>query len=201
MIVEMNKIDAAKAHELLLSAISPLPVTLISTVSGEGVYNAAPFSAVAPVSWKPPLFFVSIGSKNGIKKDTAHNIESTGDFVVNIMSEEFIKATVRSSANYPSDVNEIERVGLTSIPAKKVKSPLIKEAQINIECQLYKKIELGEGEDIRWVYFGEIIIMHMKDEILTSGEIDPLKLGAVGYLGNRPLGKRLFCRTKDILKL
>jgi len=199
MIFEMNELDAIKTHELLICSMSPLPVTLISTISLAGVYNAAPFSAVAPISWKPPLISVSIASKKGIKKDTANNIESSGDFVINIMSEDFIKSTVQTSGNYPSDVNEIERVGLTSQPARKVKSPLIQEAQISIECQLYKTIELGEGENVRGLYLGEVLLMHIRDDIFTSGAIDPLKLGALGYLGHRHPGKRLFCRTKDIL--
>ena len=200
MIIEMNNLEATKIHEFLISALAPLPVTLISTVGAEGISNAAPFSAVAPISWKPPLICVSVGSKKGRKKDTTNNIDFSGDFVINIMSEDFLKPLVQASGNYPSDVSEMERVGLTTIPAQKVKSPLIKEAQISFECRLERKIELGEGENVRWVYFGEVLLMHLKDDVLTSGDIDPLKLRGVGYLGKGPLGKRLFCRTKDILK-
>ncbi len=200
MIIEMSNLEAAKIHEFFISAMSPLPVTLISTLGATGVFNAAPFSAVAPISWKPPLICVSVGSKNGRKKHTTDNIEYSGDFVINIMSADFLKPLVQAAGNYPGDVSEIERVGLTALPAQKVKSPLIGEAQVSFECRLAQRIELGEGENIRWVYFGEVLIMHLKDDILTSGDIDPLKLGGMGYLGKGPFGKRLFCRTRDVLQ-
>ena len=201
MIIEMKSLDTKKVHELFINALSPLPVTLISTVGADGVYNAAPFSAVCPISWEPPLLCVSIASKNGIRKDTAQNIVDSGDFVINIMSEDYVKPILTTSAAYPSNENEIEKAGLTSSPASKVKAPLIKEAQVNLECSLYREIEIGEGETIRWVYFGEVLLMHIRDEIMTAGKIDPIKLRTVGYLGISYLGKRLFCRTKDIVKL
>jgi len=200
MIIEMINLDAIKTHEFLIGAISPLPVTLISTVDAEGRYNAAPFSAVTPISWKPPLICVSVGSKKGVKKDTAHNIEASGDFVINVMNEEFLKKTVQASGNYPRGVDEIAKVGLTALPSVKVKSPLIAEAQVSMECRLYQKMELGEGENVRWLYFGEVLLAHVKDEILTSHTLDPLKFGALGYLGRDDRGKRIFCRTKDILR-
>jgi len=200
MIIEMSNMETTKIHEFLISALSPLPVTLISTVGATGIFNAAPFSAVAPISWKPPLICVSVGSKNGRKKHTTDNIDFSGDFVINIMSVDFLKPLVQAAGNYPGEVSEIERIGLTALPAQKVKSPLIKEAQVSFECQLAQRIELGTGENVRWVYFGEVLIMHLKDDILTAGDIDPLKLGGMGYLGKGPLGKRLFCRTRDILQ-
>jgi flavin reductase (DIM6/NTAB) family NADH-FMN oxidoreductase RutF len=201
MIIEMQNLDTLKIHELFINAMAPLPVTLISTVGADGVYNAAPFSAVCPISWEPPLICVSIASKSGVRKDTARNIAESGDFVINMMSEDFVKPLLTTSGDYPSNVNEIEKAGLTSSPAVKVKAPLIKEAPVNFECTLYREIEIGEGETIRWVYFGEVLLVHVRDEILTAGSVDPIKARTVGYLGKSSLGKRLFCRTTDILKL
>ncbi len=199
MIIEIKKLDPRTIHELFINAMAPLPVMLISTVGADGVYNAAPFSAVCPISWEPPLICVSIASKSGVRKDTARNIAESGDFVINMMNEDFVKPLLTTSGDYPSNVNEIEKAGLTSIHAVKVKAPLIKEAHINIECSLYREIEIGAGETIRWVYFGEVLLVHVKDEILTAGSIDPRKARTVGYLGKSDRGKRLFCRTTDIL--
>ena len=196
MKIEMDSLDARKTHDLLTGAISPLPIALISTVGEDGVYNAAPFSLVIPISWKPPLICVSFGAKGGEKKDTVKNIEFSKDFVINMMGDDFIKPTIKAAGNYPGDVDEIEKVGLTAMAAEKVKSPLIKESQISIECQLSQEIILGEGENLRWIIFGEVVLVHLKDEVWGSQEIDPAALRVVGRLGNG-----IYCRTTDIFRL
>ena len=107
MKIDVTNLDVRQTHDLLTSAIAPLPIALISTVGEDGVYNAAPYSLVIPISWKPPLIIVSIGSKNGEKKDTLKNIEFSKDFVINIMSEDSIKPTIKTAGNYPSNVDEL----------------------------------------------------------------------------------------------
>src|SRR3989304_4941774 len=113
MKIDLADLESRQTHDLLTSAISPLPIALISTIGEDGVYNAAPFSLVMPISYKPPLVCVAIGAKGDQKKDTVANIESTKDFVVNIMGEEAIKPTVRAAGNFPSNVDEMKKVGLT----------------------------------------------------------------------------------------
>ncbi len=195
MKIEMANLERPELHELIGSSISPLPIALISTIGEDGVYNAAPYSLVIPVCWKPPILCVSFGLKRGQKKDTLRNLEFSGDFVVNIMGETFIKPTILSSANYPSSVDEIEKVGLTAIAADKVKSPRIVEAQISLECQLVQKLGLGEGDNLRDIIFGEVVLGHVKDGLCVDGRIEPSRLRAVGRLGSKS-----YCRTGDIME-
>jgi flavin reductase (DIM6/NTAB) family NADH-FMN oxidoreductase RutF len=196
MKIDINSLDVKQTHDLLTGSIAPLPIALISTVGEDGIYNAAPYSLVLPISWKPPLVCVSIGSKKGEKKDTLINIQFTKDFVINIMGDDMIKPTIKAAGNYPSNVDEIEKVGLTAIAAETVKSPLIKEAQVSIECRLFKEMVLGEGENIRWIIFGEVVLVHLKDGIWTSGKIDPTTLRAVGRMGDG-----IYCHTTDTFTL
>ena len=196
MKIEMANLDRQEIHELLGSAIAPLPITLISTVGEDGIYNAAPFSLIAPVSWKPPVICVSFGLRRGQKKDTLRNIEFSQDFVVNIMDETLIKPTIQASADYPSSVDEIKEVGLTAIAAEKVKSPRVAEAQVSLECRLVQGLELGEGQNLRGIVFGEVVLAHVKDELLVAGKLDPSKFGAVGRIGDR-----IYCRTKDTFEV
>lgn len=193
MKIEVDNLETMELHELLGRAIVPLPISLVSTVGEKGTHNAAPFSLIVPVAWKPPVLCISIALRQGQKKDTQRNIEFARDFVVNIMDETQIKPTIQAAANYPSDVDEIKEVGLTAIKADKVKSPLIAEAQVSLECVLRQQLELGAGENLRCIIFGEVVLVHIKDNLWVNGRIDPSRLKAVGRLGTG-----FYCRTTDI---
>lgn len=196
MKIEMSRLDSEETHELLGRALAPRPIALISTIGEDGIYNAAPFSAVASVCTKPPIVCVSIGLRKGQKKDTLRNIEFSGDFVINVMDETMIKPTIQASANYPRGVDETKEVGLTAVAADRVKSPRIAEAQVSLECRMVHKLELGEGENHRNVILGEVVLAHIKDELLVDGNIEPSRLRAVGRIGGG-----IYCRTKDIFRL
>ncbi len=196
MKLEMANLDRQEIHELLGSAIAPLPIALISTVGEDGTYNAAPFSLITPVCWKPPIICVSFALRRGQKKDTLRNIEFSQDFVVNIMDETLIKQTIQASADYPSGVDEIKEVGLTAIAAEKVKSPRVAESQVSLECRLVQRLELGQGQNLRGIIFGEVLLTHVKDELWVAGNLEPRRLRAVGRLGNG-----IYCRTSDIFEM
>jgi flavin reductase (DIM6/NTAB) family NADH-FMN oxidoreductase RutF len=186
------KIEAAKTgrmelHDLIATAMGPLPIAFISTVGPDGVFNGAPYSFVAPVCSKPAVLCVSIGLRAGQKKDTIRNIEYALDFVVNSVDEGILKQVVQASADYPAGVDEMKATGLTAIKSDRVKSPRVSEAKISLECKVIHKIELieeyKEGPGLRAVVFGEVLVAHIKDEVLADGKIDPRALRAIGRLG------------------
>ena len=107
-----------------------------------------------------------------------------------------IKQVVQASFNYPSNVDEIKEVGFTAIPADKVKSPRIAESQISLECRLVQSLELGEGLALRNVIFGEVVLMHVRDELWVADRIQASGLRAVGHLGLES-----FCKTGEIFEL
>ncbi len=196
MKIETVKLGRPELHDLIGSAIAPLPIALISTVGEDGIYNAAPFSLVFPVSWKPPIICASFGLRKGEKKDTLRNIEFSQDFVVNIMDETLIKPTIQTKTDYPSSVDEIKEVGFIAIAADRVKSPRIAEAQVSLECKLVRSMELNEGEGLRSIVFGEAVVVHIKDELWVDGKIESSRLRAVGRVADG-----IYCRTGDIFEV
>jgi len=185
-----------KIHKLLATVISPRPIALISTLGADGIYNAAPFSAITPVAFKPPVVCVASGMKKNQEKDTARNIKFSKDFVINMMDESLIEATIRAAADYPSNVDEIKEVGLTALAAETVSSPRIAEARVSLECRLMEQLAFGSGEDRRSVFFGEVLVFHIHDALLKRGAVDPTRMNFVGRLG-----AGIYCRTTDIIKL
>ena len=91
MKVETVKLNKDELHDLLTNTIAPLPIAFISTISADGVYNAAAFSLVVPICSKPPVICISFSLRQGEKKDTLRNIEFSHDFVVNTVDENLIE--------------------------------------------------------------------------------------------------------------
>lgn len=196
MKLESAKLGRMELHNLLGSTISPLPIAFISTIGENGVYNAAPFSFVAPVCSKPAIICVSFGLWEGKKKDTLRNIEFAHDFVINVVDEALVGKAVQASFNYPSDVDEIKEVGLTAVKSDRVKSPRIAESKVSLECKLVQKLDMLEefrdGPGLKSIVFGEVVLAHIKDEVWVDGKVDSSRLGVIGRLG-----ADLYCRTGD----
>jgi len=181
MEIDVKSLEPKEIYKLMTSIIVPRPIAWISTVSKDGVYNLAPFSYFAGISSDPPLLVVSIGSKSpGEKKDTWQNIEETGEFVINMVTEELINQMNITSLPFDKGVNEFEKAGLTPIPSSIVKPPRVKESPVNIECKKYQIIEIGR----MGLIIGEILKVHIRDDILNEkGYVDTKKLKIVGRLG------------------
>lgn len=196
MKLKSEDLSGQKMHKLLGTVVAPRPVTLISTVGQDGVYNAAPYSAVTPVSFKPPVMCIASGMKGDQEKDTARNIKYAKDFVVNMLDDAYIEPVIRAAADYPSDVDEIKEVGLTAVASETVSAPRIAEARVSLECRLMQALEFGTGQDHRSVFFGEVLLFHIHDDLLKGDSVDPTRMNFVGRLG---VG--VYCRSSDIIKL
>ena len=87
MIVEPEKLSPRDRYFLMIGCIVPRPIAFVSSLSGDGVRNLAPFSYFSGVSSTPPVLCVSIAARRGKPKDTLSNIRETGEFVVNVVDE------------------------------------------------------------------------------------------------------------------
>jgi flavin reductase (DIM6/NTAB) family NADH-FMN oxidoreductase RutF len=112
--------------------VMPLPVVLISTISKEGIRNAAPWSCVMPIL--RPLDLVIIAS--WLKRDTLDNIRQTGEFVINVPPAEMAGRAMVCARNYPPEVDEFEMAGLKPRPSANVKPPGIEGCLAWAECVL-----------------------------------------------------------------
>ena len=188
--------STAENYLFMLNAIVPRPVAWISTVGQNGLFNLAPFSFYNGVCAEPPVLSVSIARRAGEKKDTLRNIESSGEFVVSVVTETMAVAMNESSASFPPEVSEFERVGLTPVPATIVHAPLVQESPINMECRLFRLIEIGTPPQGATLVLGEIVHYHIHDGILTNGKIDFKKFIPIGRLG-----KEWNAGVKDLFSL
>lgn len=196
MIIDPKKQSYKENYKLMIGSILPRPIAFISTVSKEGIYNLAPFSFFNGVTSNPPTICFAPARKrsDGSKKDTLVNIEDTKEFVVNVVAENIVKQMNDTSEEHPPKISEFDEVGLTPIPSQIIRAPRVKESPINLECKLYKLIEVGPPEPGGgFLVIGEIVLFHIKDVLLSKGRINTELLNPIGRLAGTEyttLGKR-----------
>jgi flavin reductase (DIM6/NTAB) family NADH-FMN oxidoreductase RutF len=88
MDIDFDAITEYQRYKLMASLIVPRPIALVTTLGPTGVVNAAPFSMFNMLGEEPPIVMISINRLgDGAQKDTAANIERTGEFVVHLADE------------------------------------------------------------------------------------------------------------------
>ena len=193
MIINPSEHDYNAIYKLMIGAIVPRPIAFVSSLSADGIRNLAPFSFFNGVCSNPPIItFSTTVRKDGQRKDTLNNVEATGEFVVNIVSEDFAEKMNLCSADVPPSVDEFAISGLTPIPSDLVKPPRVQESRIAMECTLVQIVHLNQEPGGGSIVIGEIVRFHIADELFENFRIDPEKLRAVGRMGGPT-----YTRTRD----
>lgn len=183
------------AYKLLLGSILPRPIAFVTTIDGDGVANAAPFSFFTAICADPMLVCFSPMRRgtDGAKKDTLVNIEQTKQFVINIVSEEMGQKMNDCAIEYEPEIDEIEKTGLTKEPAVKVVAPRVKESLVHLECELHQILHFGENPGAGSLVIGRVVHVHMRDDLYEKGRINTNILNPIGRMaGNiytNPLAK------------
>ena len=107
---------------------------MITTVDKDGRVNAASYATCVRIVHKP----VQLAFTTSEIGDTIHNIRETGQFVVNLPSfERKILEKVRVvGLQFARGVNELEKAGLTALPATIVAPPRIADCTRHFECEV-----------------------------------------------------------------
>lgn len=179
MILDPGVTASADVYRFMIGVVVPRPIAFVSTISKDGRHNVSPFSFFNAIASRPPLLGISINARGGEPKDTLRNIRDTGDFVINVVDEALNARVVEASGDWPADVDEFELAGLTAAPSDRVKSPRVGEAPVSLECVLERIVDFGTTS----LVVGEMVWAHVRDDVLTDGRVDPLKLRPVGRLG------------------
>ena len=170
MRIDPAHLDAETAYRLITGVVVPRPIAWVTSLSGSGVVNLAPFSAFTFVSPKPPMLAISVGRKGGIYKDTAQNILNNEEYVVHIADSSLMTAVHESSTEHPPDVSEVEELRLSTLPGERIKVPRLAAAPVAMECRFRQCLEFGETRSRLIV--GEVLVFHIRDGLLNNGKIE-----------------------------
>jgi flavin reductase (DIM6/NTAB) family NADH-FMN oxidoreductase RutF len=195
----MLAIDPAKEstnniYKLMIGAIVPRPIALVSSIDARGVRNLAPFSYFTACSSNPPVvvFCPVLRPSQPMAKDTLRNILETHEFVVNIVSEDFADKMNACSAAVPPEVDEFELSGLTPLASEVVKPARVAESRVHMECRLLQVVHVGDKPGSGTLVLGEVLRFHVSEDLIHSFHIDPDKLRAVGRMAGST-----YVRTTD----
>jgi flavin reductase (DIM6/NTAB) family NADH-FMN oxidoreductase RutF len=194
MIVDPGANTAANVYKLMVGVIVPRPIAFVSTLSAAGARNLAPFSFFTGISADPPVICFSpmIRGSDGQKKDTLRNIEETGEFVVNVVSEDFAQQMNLCAPEYPPEVDEFEASGLHPLRSDLVKPPRVAESRVSMECRLYQIVHVSPKPLGGSLVMGEVLRFHIADALFSDFRIDPDLLQAIGRMGGPT-----YVRTRD----
>jgi flavin reductase (DIM6/NTAB) family NADH-FMN oxidoreductase RutF len=109
-------------------------LVLITTVDRQGRVNAAAFGTCTRVCHEPMYVAFTCSAD----RDTTRNVLATGEFVVNVVPFEQAMLDKVPVAGLPfaPGVNELEKAGLTAMPARKLQPPRIAECRTHFECKV-----------------------------------------------------------------
>jgi flavin reductase (DIM6/NTAB) family NADH-FMN oxidoreductase RutF len=170
------------SHDPLKALVAPRPIGWISSVSAAGVINLAPYSFFNMVSDRPPLVMFSSDGR----KDSLTNVEETGEFVCNIVTEAFTAAMNTSSAPYPPQINEFEKAGLAMEPSRLITPPRVRGIAAALECKVTDIRPLAGLDGTKGRYtmvLGEVIGVHVDEAILKAGRVDAEHFRLLARLG------------------
>lgn len=188
MEIAIHTIQRQDKYKLLIGCVVPRPIAWVTSMSQSGVVNAAPFSYFNVACIDPMMISIAVSRKaDQVMKDTARNISETGEFVVNMVDMSNVDSVNQSSADYPPDVSEVEEIGLTPISSQAVKPPRLQESRIHFECRLNQIVTLGEPASSDLI-IGEVVHVHVADELYWEGKIDIGKYAPVSRLAGHTYG-------------
>lgn len=167
--------------------LNPVPAVMVSC--GSRKPNIITIAWTGIVNSNPPMTYISVR-----KARYSHNIiENTGEFVINLCSEELAFATDFCGVRSGRDTDKFKEMKLTPERAEIVRCPMIKESPVNIECRVREIIELGSHD----MFIADILKVHVDEQYIDrSGRIRLDQASLVAYnhgeyfgLKRQPIGK------------
>jgi flavin reductase (DIM6/NTAB) family NADH-FMN oxidoreductase RutF len=191
---DMEKAKGRVTYNLLIGLVAPRPIALVTSMNEDGRLNAAPFSSYNYLCTDPPIIGMGVTDRptgGFVPKDTARNIRRTGEFVVNVVTEDIAKQMNICATDFPAEVDELEMAGLTTIPSQIVKVPRIEQAHAALECREYTTMEIGRSR----IILGRVVAIYIEDKFVDPAGpyVRSEELHALGRMN----GLGSYVKTRD----
>ena len=151
----------------------PQRVVLAVSQAADGPADIIALGWKMHTSGTPPMVAISVG----LTRYSHRLIDETGEFVLSAPGEDMAEATLLVGTTSGRDTDKFKQAGLTPLPAKVVKPPLIAEALVNLECVVRGKLLTGDHT----IFAGEVVASHVSER---EGQIIVSRGDESGY---RPL--------------
>ncbi|MBR3810955.1 MAG: flavin reductase family protein [Agathobacter sp.] len=154
--------------------LNPVPVVMVSVADKEGRANIITVAWAGTICTNPPMVSISVRPE----RYSYHMIEETGEFVINLTTEELVKACDYCGVTSGREVDKFKKMNLTPMAIENCKAPAIKESPVNIACRVVEKKELG----CHHMFIAEVKSVTVEDEHMDeTGKFLINELGLVMY--------------------
>ena len=190
----VDGMSARQVYNLLSGLVAPRPIALVTSMDEEGRLNAAPFSAYNYLCTDPPVVAIGVMNRPAehfVPKDTARNIRRTGEFVVNVVTEDLAQQMNVCATDYPAEMDELEIAGLGTAASQVVKVPRIAQAHAALECRELTTMEIGRSR----IILGQVVAMYVEDQYIDPAGpyVKAEELHAIGRMN----GLGSYVKTRD----
>ena len=138
----------------------PLPAVMVSVTDGKGKDNIITVAWAGTVCTNPPMVSISVRPE----RFSYQMIRDTGEFVINLTTEELAFATDYCGVKSGKDVDKFREMGLTREKADIIKAPMIKESPVSIECKVKEIKELGSHH----MFIAEVVAVHADEKYMDE---------------------------------
>ena len=140
--------------------VYPLPAVMVSVRDKNGRDNIITVAWTGTVCTNPPMAYISVRPE----RYSYPILKSTGEFVINLTTEELAFATDYCGVTSGRDVDKFTACHLTKEQASVVNAAMIGESPVNIECRVKEIKELGSHH----MFLAEVAAVHASEEFLDE---------------------------------
>lgn len=152
----------------------PNPAVLISCSYG-GSDNIITLAWVGTVCSNPPMISISVRPS----RYSHELISRSGEFAINIPDSGMTEICNFCGSRSGRDIDKFKALKLNKENSFKLKTPMIKECPISIECFVRQTLNLGTHD----VFIGEVASVNAQEKyIYPDGDIDYEKMDMITYL-------------------
>ncbi len=154
----------------------PVPPCLI-TCGPPDKPNIITLAWVGTLCSEPPIIGISIRPSR-----YSHGlVKASGEFAVNVPTAEMVRVVDWCGTVSGHSQDKFAAMGLTAVPTQVIRTAVIKECPLNIECQVVQTTHLGSHD----LFLGKVVAVQVDDAVLDMrGEIDLARANPLAYDGH-----------------
>lgn len=154
--------------------VYPLPAVMVTVRGKDGKDNIITIAWTGTVCTNPPMLYISVRKE----RHSYEMLKESGEFVVNLTTEELVKATDYCGVRSGAQVDKFKETGLTKEEAQVVNCAMIQESPVNIECRLREVISLGSHD----MFLADVVNVNVDEQYLEeNGKFDLAKANPLVY--------------------
>lgn len=155
--------------------LNPVPVVLVTCGDYEGVKNIITVAWAGTVASEPAMVSISVRPE----RFSYGLLKATGEFVINLPNRGMVRAVDYCGVVSGKDHDKFRETGLTPVPGKQVKAPVILEAPLALECRVTSTISLGSHE----LFLAKVLGVQVEESLIEqTGRLNLARANLISYV-------------------